>query len=183
MDEEPQSETAQPDPLDSALFGFRMVWLGLLLGTFLMMVILVGVVSFGEMPDSGLGEFAYIFLVPVPIGFVLAYLVVPKFTTKDPVAAVRNNQAHGGKIDPRWERTKPDDPYYWSPAYGAQLFMRLGCLEGPLIMCLVGFVASVNWIIYLGTLPLFAALAFEMPTKSAFLTFAEEMKSRLSNEV
>ncbi|HEV3384207.1 MAG TPA: hypothetical protein VG097_05295, partial [Gemmata sp.] len=154
MNEEPQSETANSDPLDTVLFGFRMIWLGLLLGAFLIMVTLVCVVIIGEMPDSGLGEFAYIFLLPVPLGLVMTYFVVPMFNSKNPVAVVRSNQPNGGKVDSRWERSTPEDPYYWSPAYGAQLFIRLGCLEGPLIMCLVGFVASVNWIILFATIPL-----------------------------
>jgi hypothetical protein len=182
MSGEPQPPDGK-DKLDQALFGLWFVWFGLLSGGIMMGGVLSGVVVFLGQPLMDLGELNYLFLVFVPFGLFGAYVVAPKLGGKNPAEVVRaaNKSGQGGAFK-NWEGTPRDDPYYWFPCYSTQFFMRLGALEGSSIVILVGFLMTGNWIVLVGAVVLLAALVVEQPTRSSYVSWAEEARLRLSEE-
>lgn len=182
MNEKLQPTTEASTALDKGLMGVWFVWLGLVLGTIIIAAVLIGVVFVGELPDAGLGDLAYLFLIPVPLSLVAAYVLVPMFSSKNPVALVQSASAQVNKPDPAWQQCTPEDPYYWFPAFCAQWFVRIGLLEGPNMILLVGFVATTNWVLLAGTVPLFAAMLVEAPTRIRYTNWMEAARSRTYSE-
>lgn len=180
MSDDLQSEITPDVPLDRALFGLRFVWLGLLVGGAVITVVLGGCVAAGLFPGANLPEeLTYIFAAPVPLGLFAAYVVFPKFAQRDPRKAMESLKAQGGDVDPQWVKCTPDDPYYWFPTFAAQFFIRLGLVEGTIIMTVVFFVVAGNWVLLFVTLPAFAALILEQPTRSRYLDWVEWSRSRV----
>ena len=71
-----------------------------------------------------------------------------------------------------------DDPYYWFPVYAAVFYVRAGLLEGPAIMLLVFFLLTVNWVLLSGVAVLAAALIAQMPTRSKYDAWLEDVRQR-----
>ena len=175
MSGEPEPAAGR-DKLSGALLGMTFVWLGLVVGLLLMTGILAAVaVMMGE-PMLDMPELAYGALFLVPLGLVGAFVVAPMLAPTDPATAGRAMKNPAGVAD--WEGTPPDDPYYWFPVYAAGFYVRAGLLEGPAIMLLVFFLLTVNWVLLSGVAVLAAALIAQMPTRSKYDAWLEDVRQR-----
>lgn len=171
MNGEPQP-SGGPDRLDRAVFALKTIWFGLFAGATTIAVVMVAIVTSGGGPRADLGELAYLFLVAVPVGLFAAYFVVPMLTPRDPA---------GGPGFDGWDATTADDPYHWFPLYQVQFFIRAGLLEGPAILCSIGFLLTGEWAILGGAVVLIAALVAEVPTRARVEAFADAARQRRAN--
>ena len=168
-----------PDKLDRAVFALKTVWFGLFSGGLVITVMAIAVVFSNDAPIADLGELAYLFLLAVPAGLFGAFVLAPMLAPTDPAAA----RAAGAKgaADDGWGEAKPDEAYYWYPAFAAAFFVRAGMLEGTAIMCSIGFLVTSNWALLGGAILLLAALAAQIPTRPAIEAFAENARRRQQN--
>ncbi len=182
MSGEPQP-VDQGDKLDRALFGLKTVWFGLFAGGLVITILMVAIVMSGGGGIVDLGALSYVFLIFVPMGLVGAFVLAPMLAKKDPTAVVKR-APQGGRVGfDEWEGTKPDEPYYWFPAYASVFFLRAGMLEGPAIICAVGFFITANWVVLGGSVLMLAALAAQVPTRSAVESFAAAAQARQASGV
>lgn len=170
-----------PDRLDRALQQLKVIWFGLFAGATVITALAVAVVFSNEAPIADLGELAYLFLLAVPFGLLGAFVLVPGFTPKDPAEVVRTTKAAGARGFEGWDKAKPDDAFYWYPAYMPGFLVRAGVLEGSAILCAIGFLISSNWAVLGGALVMIAALAVQAPTRGKVEAFAESARARRPN--
>jgi hypothetical protein len=183
MDAEPQPEIDRARLLSSALLGFRLVWMGLFVGAMLITLIMVGLVASELIGSNELGDIAYIFIVPVPVGLFAAYIILPMLSPKIPEALKKDGKAIGGNLDPLSERAGEEELYKLLPIYASQFFLRMGLLEGPVIITLIGFLLTANWALLVLALPMFAAMAIEMPTHARYRAWTDSAKRRIGEDV
>ena len=164
------------DKLDGALLGLKIVWGGLFTGGLIIAVVMVALVISGNAPNANLGELSYLFLLAVPVGLLGAFVLAPMMTPKNPEAMARPTP---GKPE---EGTKPDDPYYWFPAYSAGFVIRASILEGTTIICTIGFLVTANWSVLGGAVVMLAAQIAQMPTRAAVESFAAAAQVRRTGE-
>src|SRR6478752_5129829 len=102
------------DQLDRSIFGLKVVWLGLVSGGLVTVIMFASIVWTGGGGVARLGNLRYLFLLPVPVGLVGAYLMVPRMLRSDPAALVHSGRSQGTVFE-GWEATTPDDAYHWFP--------------------------------------------------------------------
>jgi hypothetical protein len=179
MSGEPQP--GGPDRLDRALQQLKFMWFGLFAGAVVITAMAIAIVFSNDAPMVNLEGFEYLFLVAVPFGLVGAYVVVPAVAPKDPAKVVGAASAAQAKGFEGWRETKPDDPFYWYPAFMATFFLRTVLLEGTAIFCTRIFLMTSNWIVLGGALVLLAAVATQAPTRAKVEAFAEAARARSAN--
>jgi hypothetical protein len=181
MNGEPQPADVGDD-LDRALHGLKIVWFGLFAGALVITVTLVAILTSGGGPAIDLGELRYLFLAAVPVGLVGAYLIAPRLAARDPATIVsggRGKPGGAGAMFDGWDRAKPDDAFYWFPAYATAFFLRAGMLEGMAILGAMGFFITGDWVLLAGPAVLIAALVAELPTRGAVESFAYAARQKM----
>jgi hypothetical protein len=176
MSGEPQPQD-RGDKLDRALFALKAVWFGLFSGGLIISILVAAIVMSGGGAIVDLGVLAYLFLLAVPLGLLGAYVIAPLMSPTDPAAVVRSAPGKGGTTYSEWEGTKPDEAYYWFPAYASAFFIRASMLEGTAIISAIGFFVTGEWAVLGGAAVLLAALVAQMPTRSAAEAFAANAQS------
>jgi hypothetical protein len=182
MNGEPQPGDAGDD-LDRSLHGLKAIWFGLFAGAVTITVMLVAILTSGGGPAIDLGELRYLFLAAVPVGLIGAYLIAPRLAPRDPAAIVSAGRGKPGGAGARfdgWDRAKPDEAFYWFPAYASAFFLRAGMLEGTAILAAIGFFATGDWVLLAGPVVLIAALVAELPTRSAVESYADSARRKAS---
>lgn len=172
MSGEPQPAGA-PDRLDRAVQQLKIIWFGLFAGAVVITAMATAIVFSNDAPMVDLGNLAYLFLLVVPLGLFAAFVLIPAVEPKDPAKVAQLTKGLEG-----WEGTKSDDPFYWYPAFLPGFFLRTATLEGPAILCALGFLISSNWAVLGGVLVMLAALAVQIPTRAKVEAFAEAARAR-----
>lgn len=178
MSGEPQP--GGPDRLDRAVQQLKVVWFALVSGSIVITAMAVAVVSSNDAPVADLGDFAYLFLLAVPASLFGAFVVAPVTGPKDPGQVVRAGNGPKATFE-GWDSARPDDPFYWYPAYLPGFFLRAGMLEGAAILCAVGFLASSNWVLLGGAVFMIAVLATQVPTRAKVEAFADAARARAAS--
>ena len=137
MNGEPATDPVQT--VNQALLGQFFIWLGLVIGLITMSIVLVCISLFAPVPppfpDSP--EIGYGFLLIVPLGLLGAYFAGSIIPMGNPAETTRRSSDPSGSA--AWDEITEKDLADWCAAFQSGLMIRLSLLEGPGIICAIGF--------------------------------------------